>query len=312
MKNVLVLMSTYNGQKYIKEQIDSILSQRNVNVYLLIRDDGSSDNTVNILKEYESSNPVIDVIYGHNVGFATSFMMLLFYAYDKYYSRFDYCAFSDQDDVWLQDKMINAVNKLENLEDTEYRKINVVYSNAKVVDENLNFMFMMYKNQVHLYSKYNMLTRYFVLGCTMVMPKHTVSFLTKYKPIGKLQMHDLWISQTCSFFGNLIYDDDPQILYRQHSNNAAGVSFDIKVRILRFIKSFKMKERRHFRENNARVFLNTYNDILSNSDKKILELIVSYRESIYNRFKLLLCSELSMGIFLSDVIIKLRILFGFF
>lgn len=93
---VIVLMSTYNGEKYLKEQIDSILNQVKVEVFLMIRDDGSSDNTIAILKEYERQNRNIKIIKGKNIGVGNSFMQLLYNSAEA-----EYYAFADQDDVWV-------------------------------------------------------------------------------------------------------------------------------------------------------------------------------------------------------------------
>lgn len=105
---VSVLMSTYNGAKYIREQIDSILNQKDVNVELLIRDDGSSDNTAEICKEYQKKNTNIRFYQGENIGVGKSFMELL-----KKAPEADYYSFSDQDDVWLEDKLSRAVKMIK-------------------------------------------------------------------------------------------------------------------------------------------------------------------------------------------------------
>ena len=98
MEKVIVLMSTYNGEKYIKQQVDSILNQENVSVELVVRDDGSNDNTISILKEYEKAGKLIWYT-GDNKGAAYSFFDLMEYAKNRYD---DYCYFalSDQDDIW--------------------------------------------------------------------------------------------------------------------------------------------------------------------------------------------------------------------
>lgn len=96
MYKVAVLLSTYNGSKYIKEQIDSILSQEGVNIDIYIRDDESTDETVNIIYEYKSNN--IFLTEGKNIGVGNSFMELLYSVPEIY----DYYAFADQDDIWSE------------------------------------------------------------------------------------------------------------------------------------------------------------------------------------------------------------------
>ncbi|HOV15546.1 MAG TPA: glycosyltransferase, partial [Spirochaetota bacterium] len=101
-----ILMSTYNGEKYLKEQLDSLLNQTYKNIKIYIRDDGSSDNTLNILKEYNKENK-INLFVGENIGFVKSFFWLI-----KNSDNADYYSFSDQDDVWFPGKLEKAINLL--------------------------------------------------------------------------------------------------------------------------------------------------------------------------------------------------------
>lgn len=128
-KSVQVVMSTYNGEKYLKEQIDSILSQEGVDVRLYIRDDGSSDRTTDILASYQEHKNV-KIEKGNNLGFAKSFLTAL----DEC-DEADYYAFSDQDDVWEKDKLSTAIEILEE----ESQSTPLLYCSAlQRVDENLN------------------------------------------------------------------------------------------------------------------------------------------------------------------------------
>ena len=112
-KKVAVLISTYNGEKYIKEQIDSILNQTYKNIEIVIRDDGSSDSTIEIIKEYQKKHSNIILKEGTNVGFIKSFFQLLGLADSDYYA---YC---DQDDVWMENKIELAVNALNEADNTK-------------------------------------------------------------------------------------------------------------------------------------------------------------------------------------------------
>ena len=306
MENVLVLMSTYNSGDYLKEQIDSIFSQSNVNVHLLIRDDGSKNSTVDTIKSLMNKYRGITLIEGDNLGFANSFMSLVYEAYKL--DDYQYFAFADHDDVWLPDKLEKAIEKLE----VEDASIPLLYfSNANVVDSNLNYMRTLLGASDRTPDKYSVLMKYYMLGCTMVMNYSTISLLYKYRPNSQIQMHDLWIAQTCVYLGKVVYDTNSYILYRQHGNNAAGVGSSLRVRVKRFIKSFKTYPRRHFRELNAKNLLETYSYLLSSSDKSIISFIADYRCSMYNRLRLLKHKNFIMGSFLSDVMIKCRIIMGF-
>ena len=108
MNKICVLMSTYNGDKYIIEQIESILNQKKVNVELLIRDDGSTDKTLEILEEYSKKYKNLKYYSGQNLKTARSFMDLLFRA-----GEYEYYSFSDQDDVWDLDKLTVGISYLK-------------------------------------------------------------------------------------------------------------------------------------------------------------------------------------------------------
>lgn len=311
MKKVLVLMSTYNGLKFIEDQIISILNQKGVYVDILIRDDGSSDGT----KEYLQSltNDRITVISGTNIGFAESFMTLI---YESYNYEYDYYAFSDQDDVWLSDKLVTAVSMLEEIVDKN--ALNLYYSSFTLVNENLIPLqerpLVSGKVKPHIFNKEEikplLLIRYFMLGCTMVFNRKTVEFINLYRPKMKLQMHDMWLGQTCGYFGNIVFDEQSHFLYRQHGNNVSGVSSSLITRLNRFFKSFKTYERRHFRELGAKNFLMTYNGLLTEEDKQLVSIVADYRNSLSNRIRFLLTKKINMGSIISDTMIKLRIIFG--
>ena len=105
----LVLLSTYNGENYIEELLDSLLGQT-YPIDILIRDDGSSDNTYNIVLEYQKKYDNIYFISGENKGFVKSFTTLVC---EKRVEHYQWIAFCDQDDIWLPDKVERAVNALK-------------------------------------------------------------------------------------------------------------------------------------------------------------------------------------------------------
>ena len=103
-KEVVILISTYNGEKYLAEQLDSLLNQTYQNIKIFIRDDGSKDKTIDIIKEYQKKSEKIFLTEGKNIGFINSFFELL-----KLSNNADYYAYCDQDDVWMEDKIERAV-----------------------------------------------------------------------------------------------------------------------------------------------------------------------------------------------------------
>ena len=300
-------MSTYNGQMYLREQLDSILHQEGIDVSVLVRDDGSKDKTLEILTQYAEEHTNVEIIKGRNIGFANSFMILLYKA--NKYENIEYFALSDQDDVWYPDKLSSAIKKLA---ETDSSKMRLYFSNTLAVDENLNPLFRTHRESTLRLDKEASLVRYFILGCTMVFDKKVVNFISTHKPVMQIMMHDLWIHQTCAFFGTIVYDDTPRIMYRQHSSNSAGVSFTIHARMNRLKRSLYSYQRRHFRELNAQNILVTYDDILNEKDKSMVSLIADYRKSLRSRLQLLMNKNINMGTTLSNIAIRIRILLGFF
>ena len=135
-KKVLVLLSSYNGERYINSQIDSLLSQVDVDIHILIRDDGSRD--INIIESRPEVGDKITLLKGQNLGFAMSFFNLLLDAH-SYSGEYDYCAFSEQDDVWLPQKLISAVSMLQ--EKGVGNKPNLYWGGYTLVDENLKLLY---------------------------------------------------------------------------------------------------------------------------------------------------------------------------
>ncbi|MBD5312407.1 MAG: glycosyltransferase [Bacteroides sp.] len=299
-------MSTYNGAKYIRPQLDSIMNQVKVKVSLLIRDDGSKDETIKIIEEYINKYPNnIELVKGNNIGFAASFLTLLKIGGKRNYNYF---AFADQDDVWLEYKLFAAVTKIQTL---NLDQPALYFSNATAVDEELKYLFDTTKNP--LISKETSLVRYFMLGCTMVFNKKLAEIISENTPINKILMHDLWLNQTSIFFGNIIFDSESYILYRQHNNNVAGVGSSLNIRLRRFIKSFKKYERRHFREINAKNLLIAYDSLLLPKDRELIELVAYYRSSLKRRILLLFNRKIiDMGSYFSDTVLRIRILLGLF
>lgn len=229
MKRVQVLLSSYNGERYIREQIDSILAQKNVIVELLVRDDGSQDGTRTILAEYQKNYKNIHIVYAENVGVVKSFFSLV-----NQVKEAEYIAFADQDDVWLPDKLIRAVTLLEK----EEKDSPLVYCSAKqLVDENLNPIpaAMTYKNVRTEFG--NALVENMCTGCTCVI-NHKLLELIQGKMPDFTVMHDFWIYLVGTCFGKVIYDEQSYILYRQHGKNELGVASSIRENYKRRIKNF--------------------------------------------------------------------------
>lgn len=219
---IAILLSTYNGESYLKEQIDSIIHQTNNSWTLFIRDDGSKDSTVDIIHQYSLEYPsriyVMKDMLG-NLGSGKSFMELL----SKVDS--DYYMFCDQDDVWLPDKIERVYAKIKYEERLEKNQAICIFSDLCIVDMNLRIVAQSLWNYSGIDPNnckdvYNMiLFGCPVFGCTLIFNSFARGYLLPYPG---WKYHDLWTALVISGMGKLDYIPEQTILYRQHGNNVTG------------------------------------------------------------------------------------------
>lgn len=265
MYRVQVLLSTYNGEKYIEEQIESILKQEEVEISLLIRDDGSTDNTVKILKKL-SNNKNIEYYQGENIKPAKSFMELL-----NKSGEFDYYAFADQDDVWDSKKIISAINMLKQKENQP----SLYISALEVVDENLNTIGIKKVNGNFTFE--GEMIKNFATGCTQVFNKKLCNIIKQYNP-QYIIMHDSWITRVCyAIGGNVIIDDKTYIKYRQHQGNVVGYN-DEGFKKLK--KQFKIAfiDKISMRVNIAKELKQGYENMLTENAKQVVNNLINYQK----------------------------------
>ena len=217
MEKVDILLATYNGEKYLREQIDSILNQTHAEFRLLISDDGSKDGTREILNEYKEKDSRIEVFFQeNNLGVVKNFEFLLGKVEAKYYM------FSDQDDIWKETKIEKSLNRIE-------EGFDLVYSDLEVVDENLNVTYSSYWKLKGIYNKIKKYNNFealylnnFVTGCTLISRKELINTFMPLPNTSKFVLHDYWISLIISQNGKIAYIEEPLIKYRQHKNNKVG------------------------------------------------------------------------------------------
>lgn len=280
-KRVIVLLSTFNGARFIREQITSVVNQKKVDVFLLIRDDGSTDSTVDIIADLCKTYNNIKLIKGDNKGCAQSFLSLMEMAQNQEAS-YDYIAFSDQDDYWLDEKLNRAVEKLSTKRGIEPL---VYFSNLYIVDENLGNRKMMYNNLQPLLNKSHLMIENFATGCTMVFNKTALDVFLSH-PVNNLRVHDIRLFHMCLFLGDYIYDDNAYILYRQHGDNVIGANFYRGQRLKSKLRSIRNLWNQHVREDEAREVLFSYGSEMSDEDKKIVKIVAEFRKNIKYRLVL--------------------------
>ena len=281
--STVVLLSTYNGERYLREQIDSVLNQRGVDVKLLVRDDGSTDATTNILNEYQEKGR-LTWFGGDNLGPAHSFMHLLLHANEKLcLSETADCmyAFCDQDDVWDEDKLSAAISLMGT------RKNNAVFyaSQIRAVDQCLQPLptpvlspFMSVGESL-VYS--------FITGCTVVMnaKMRCMVLLKKMPPTGVL--HDYWCYLVAQAVGaTVVFDVTPHISYRQHGHNVVGmVDTSIEQWKRRFVRFFSGSA--DIRSKTAAYLLREYAEWMPIEVKQIVQLFTEGKTSFYKRWRIL-------------------------
>ncbi|WP_167958661.1 glycosyltransferase [Anaerosporobacter faecicola] len=214
MKKVIILLSTYNGEKYLSSQLDSILAQDYPNIMLCIRDDGSSDHTIEILDQYVKRYPNVSYYAGHNIGVIKSFFDLIRNAPEDG----DYYAMADQDDVWCTNKITEAVKKMEQ---EENQTLPMLYCAAMtLVDSKLQYVKTLQRKRSKLCLE-NGLVENLCTGCTSLMNHNLWEKIICNIPTFTV-MHDYWTYLVALSVGKVIYDENSYILYRQHSNNTLG------------------------------------------------------------------------------------------
>lgn len=218
MEKVDILLATYNGQQYLREQLDSILSQSYSDFRLLISDDLSTDNTREILSEYvEKDKRVIVFNQTKNLGVVKNFEFLLKKVDSKYYM------FSDQDDIWKENKIEKSIQTLEETNS------DLVYTDLEVVDENLNVIYESYWKLKGIYNKIKKFNNFeslylnnFITGCTMISKKELIDEVLPLPNTSRFVLHDYWIPLILSQNHKITYIEEPLIKYRQHKNNKVG------------------------------------------------------------------------------------------
>ena len=228
---IAVLMSSYNGEVFIEEQIDSVLAQQcDASVELWVRDDGSSDSTQDILQRYADEGK-LQWYSGENLRSAKSFMDLV-----KNSPDCDYYAFCDQDDFWYPDKLASSLRLLEDKDCPA-----MAFANARLVDGQLNPIGRNVYNRQPYLDYYSIVCGGGILGCTIVFNRQLAQLLKTYHSPDKLVMHDYYCAIICTLFdGVILYDPQPHMDYRQHDNNVIGTQWTkwaaLKDRICRITK----------------------------------------------------------------------------
>ena len=238
MKNkIVILLASYNGDKYIMEQLDSIVKQSYSNWEVLISDDGSTDNTLSIINEFCARDNRIRIVNESltKQGACQNFGNLLKTALDK---EWDFVMFADQDDFWYENKIQLTLDSM--LDGGNFIKIpKLVYTDFEYADEELTPLPKETDHNISGWKEPNLqrlLAQNNIYGCTMMINRLLAE---RAIPIpSSAENHDYWISMVAASLGEIIHIKKRTILYRQHANNVSGhySNNSLKKRFQRYYK----------------------------------------------------------------------------
>jgi glycosyltransferase involved in cell wall biosynthesis len=220
---ISIAMCTYNGEKFLKQQLDSIVNQTLKPYEIIISDDCSTDNTVDILKTYQQNHKEINIIILENLtnqGVTGNFEKALLN------STGDIIFLSDQDDIWLLNKIERVVNEFKN------KSFNAIFTDAFIIDESsknqpgtlwdrLNFKSNMRRRFLKSKGIEILLKKDVITGCTLAIKRQ---FLKEVLPLNKLYIHDAWIGIIFELTNGLGLIDEPLINYRLHASQQIGLN----------------------------------------------------------------------------------------
>ena len=275
---ICVIMSTYNGERYITQQLESIFQDRKHEIVLYVRDDGSKDATVDIIKKYSDQHDVqIEINEGKNVGAERSFLEAL-----RECPEAEYYAFCDQDDVWIDGKLSAAIKEMS----AENQPV-LWCSDYEVTDSNLHVLIpSSLKEPVS-----DSLRAIFynnVPGCTMVFNRALLQEIRKIR-ISEIRMHDIMAINVALITGKVIFSKNPYVLYRQHADNVLGYRHK-KIKIDEWLKDkielIRNKEKYSTAEY-AKAVLDAFACQMDENQKKEYELISRMNEGLIIRLQIL-------------------------
>jgi glycosyltransferase involved in cell wall biosynthesis len=272
MQKIQILMATYNGEKYIDEQLNSIINQSYNNWELLVRDDCSTDKTLKILADYVEKYPAkIKLIdsSGVRMGACGNFAELI------NNSNADYVMFSDQDDVWLPNKIERTLDAMKSIEGKkDVGNPILIHTDLHVVDEALNTtnssMWKLQNLNPHVKNINRLMVHNNVTGCTMMINR-ALANMAKDIPEGAI-MYDWWIALIAASFGEIEFMREGSMLYRQHGKNDIGAkNFNIEFIFEKFSNYIVVRRSIQKTQQQAKLFLQNFSIRLDKNQKALLK-----------------------------------------
>ena len=304
MEKAVVILPTYNGEKYLTELLDSIFDQTYENIEIITRDDGSKDNSAAVMKKYAEENNrsgrTIKIIEndGRNLGVPDCFIELLEAVPDG-----DYYFFADQDDFWIKDKIEKAIAKLKTAGDTpaiHFGAYNKCTSDLQYMDRSVPLSGEIGLRQV-MYD-------YFPLGFNLSFNKPLYDFVFAHRP-KRIISHDNWYAQVAAGCGKFLYSNEPSVLYRRQEGAVSYANHDKFAFFIWRVKRFFGNGRKKLTECKEIIaeYEDLFHDYLSEEDNEML--CVFTQDSFANYFRRIFYPK-RLRLKMSDEI-ALRIIFLF-
>jgi len=286
MHQVDILLGTYNGAIFLAAQIDSILKQSFTDWKLIIRDDGSSDETSEILLDYQSQYPQKIVVLennNENIGVILNFSQLL------ETSNAPYIMFCDQDDIWLPEKIELTLSEILSIEKSNPNIPLLVHTDLKVVNTSLDILndsYWSYQGINPNYDTFNrLLIQNVITGCTVMINKQLAQLAL---PIpNEVIMHDWWLGLVASSFGQIHHINTPTVLYRQHDNNDTGAtSFNLDTILTQLKNLSNLNLNKYLLQ--AKSLLSRYETKFNSQQKELLAAFIGIEKQSWIKGKLTL------------------------
>lgn len=282
MKKIAVILSTYNGEKYLKEQMDSLLSQEGVDITLFVRDDGSTDRTVEMIQSYSDKMDIL-LFTESNVGFERSFRAAVLKTEG---ASFDFYAFCDQDDIWYKDKLIKGINYIE----SQGNDAPIIYcSNQQIIDEQGQFI----RDEEDKQNKITKESSLFALnqrGCVMVWNDSLHTHLkASYQMMNTnefIPAHDTWITILAYALGQVYVDNSRTMGYRVSTHNTAGSYIGLTGRIGYIWKKLgTVSQKRKYQRTQLSQLLLSYLETVPASDSDYIRAFLKSQSSFIQSSK---------------------------
>lgn len=292
---VHIVMATYNGENYVREQLDSLLAQSYGNLSIEVCDDGSTDDTVAVVEEYVERDERVRLFRNpHNLGFVKNFLE------GMKRSHAPYVMFCDQDDIWEKDKVELTLKTMKQAEKETPDKPVLVFTDAMDFDSATGEDLGLFHKTSHLDVKKVDTAHLFMenkcIGCTMMMNRYVLSFLEELPD--DIRVHDWWIALICSHFGTIRYIPQATLRYRQHEGNQIGgssYSGYLKKR-LAHMKEQKQALLRTYRQ--AAAFLRLFGGRMDEKQRTVAEQFAGMEQAGFwgRRFRMLRYGFLKSGL----------------